>query len=801
MVPMECDNDYSNEVVSIDTGRGSSLAFSDNEKCIHSPDYFLNDSPLNGENIVIKSRAKVVSIATSPIMFEVYESNSNFTTIYDSHSKSLNTIDISVSPINKTVSASTSPVKKITRDIATSTDKMNNTVSTSTIKKVTRETSTSTDKINTRFSASPVKKITRDIATNTNIANNTVPTSPILKVTRETATSTDEINTRFSASSEKKITRDIATNTDKINNSLATSPIKKATREIVSSTDELNNTISASLKKKRREIITCTDNDLDEITISNKVHTQDAQAKQCLELNNSNNLSLDNHTDNEIEMIFDKMKLNFKSVSPMPRTPSTMVSEHNEQAGACDDCKSAQKIIHWYYGVKDKFLSFEPLLHNNIMRHNNESTQIVNSEENLTDSLNLIPQDSIVNQNSNWNQMDVSESESEPILLPDDNNIAILDSNTENLKNTHDGNISSELSISRVQDQSPVQLVFVKETRDSKVSKNKNKVKHLNKSVVKKQSLTKESNTKKSKNKKRTKLDKLRNILKPKYKIRPETPPLVKSQMKPMQRTPEKKLTETDTSASLNDKNAYAKAVKIMAEINSQKCGVSQKSDEPINNVLSPKDKTQLEDSIDTSENDKLTSPKSLISTRSQKNYDEQFDACTVVLEKSPLINAALEMKNSGTLKRKNNETSNEPLQKRRGCPFESEVPCKRILRNSTINQRLSTEQKKNKKETANTVGDQYRKSIEAPKVDEIEVCDKKLRHVPKKVHDLQTQRRGMDASSEDIQSEKQTTCLDIQENTNPLASNPKESILVTMLTLYGTETVKPFTKKVAGMF
>lgn len=51
IVRRESENDNSNEVVSVDTGRGSSLAYSDNEKGFHSPGYFSNDSPLNGESI------------------------------------------------------------------------------------------------------------------------------------------------------------------------------------------------------------------------------------------------------------------------------------------------------------------------------------------------------------------------------------------------------------------------------------------------------------------------------------------------------------------------------------------------------------------------------------------------------------------------------------------------------------------------------------------------------------------------------------------------------------------------------
>lgn len=63
----EPDSDYSNEVASADTGRGSSIASSDVEKCFNSPDYYPSHSPINTH----KDQEKTIYVdtATSPIQF------------------------------------------------------------------------------------------------------------------------------------------------------------------------------------------------------------------------------------------------------------------------------------------------------------------------------------------------------------------------------------------------------------------------------------------------------------------------------------------------------------------------------------------------------------------------------------------------------------------------------------------------------------------------------------------------------------------------------------------------------------
>ncbi|CAH0404865.1 unnamed protein product [Chilo suppressalis] len=64
----DLDSDFSNGHASADTGRGSSLAYSDSDKFFHSPDYIMEHSPINTDN-TDKIKSNVVHVATSPIPF------------------------------------------------------------------------------------------------------------------------------------------------------------------------------------------------------------------------------------------------------------------------------------------------------------------------------------------------------------------------------------------------------------------------------------------------------------------------------------------------------------------------------------------------------------------------------------------------------------------------------------------------------------------------------------------------------------------------------------------------------------
>nr|XP_021184001.2 LOW QUALITY PROTEIN: uncharacterized protein LOC110371892 [Helicoverpa armigera] len=318
----------------------------------------------------------------------------------------------------------------------------------------------------------------------------------------------------------------------------------------------------------------------------------------------------------------------------------------------------------------------------------------------------------------------------------------------------------------------------------------------------------KDSTVKKAKTKKITKLDKLRKNLAPKYKIRRETSP-VKSLIKPKHLTPIKKQVSANvTSASLNDKDVYEKAVKIMAELNSQKLSKAMKSPtrctkEP----MSPKPKNNMDIEIDSC-NENKTSQNSLVTNRNKRKLSEVTDQCSVVLTKDPLLFMACEAKR---LRQKQKMTTKHPTIQLQGkdadSPQNSVVKCKRVLRSSAVQVRSSTE---DNVEISNTNDERTKETSTDPTAEKIKttpttcepkplVADTQKDENMKKSddhHQLNTY-DDLDLFAEDKQVE--TPSVSVKEiDSNPsTACQPKDSILCCMLEKYGTASVKPFAKKI----
>ncbi|PZC82427.1 hypothetical protein B5X24_HaOG210468 [Helicoverpa armigera] len=319
----------------------------------------------------------------------------------------------------------------------------------------------------------------------------------------------------------------------------------------------------------------------------------------------------------------------------------------------------------------------------------------------------------------------------------------------------------------------------------------------------------KESTVKKAKTKKITKLDKLRKNLAPKYKIRRETSP-VKSLIKPKHLTPIKKQVSANvTSASLNDKDVYEKAVKIMAELNSQKLSKAMKSPTRCNKEpMSPKPKNNMDIEIDSC-NENKTSQNSSVTTRNKRKLSEVTDQCSVVLTKDPLLFMACEAKMSPTKTKDDNETSDDTTsrKRRRLSSNDSVVKCKRVLRSSAVQLRSSTE---DNVEISNTNDERTKETSTDPTAEKIKttpttcepkplVADTQKDENMKKSddhHQLNTY-DDLDLFAEDIQVE--TPSVSVKEiDSNPsTACQPKDSILCCMLEKYGTVSVKPFAKKI----
>ncbi|XP_046961004.1 uncharacterized protein LOC124530775 [Vanessa cardui] len=263
------DSDCSNERVSEDTGRGSSLAFSDGEKCFNSPDYFNNDSPFTTECTKIKEQrvfvdactsprtiSEVVHIATSPLLFDdeaILNGNNTIT------------------PIEKEPNGA----EYYITDIPLSSEIV-------TIKE---------------------KKNVVDIGTSMDIKVNNVATSPIAFKELELV--------------HKKLTHSATSPIQNIQNccSVITEPDVSS---LLSHDNAVNNVIADSVPsvEVKHTIIQNLSSQC-ELEISDK----SLEEKRCLERNNSNNICCENSNDSEIEMILNSMRLTEKLITPIPRTP------------------------------------------------------------------------------------------------------------------------------------------------------------------------------------------------------------------------------------------------------------------------------------------------------------------------------------------------------------------------------------------------------------------------------------------------------------------------------------------------
>ncbi|XP_064076299.1 uncharacterized protein LOC113394539 [Vanessa tameamea] len=262
------DSDCSNERVSEDTGRGSSLAFSDGEKCFNSPDYFSNDSPLATECNKIKERrvfvdacispitiSEVVHIATSPLLFD---------------DKDLLSDNNTITPIEK----DSNGAEYFITDIPLSSEIV-------TIKE---------------------KKSVVDIGTSTDIKMNNVSTSPILFQEFDLV--------------HKKLTHSATSPIKNIQN-CSSIIIEPDVSALLSCDNVVNNVIDSLPSVEIRHTIIQNLSSQCELEISDK----SLEEKRCLERNNSNNICSENSNDSEIEMILNSMRLTEKLITPIPKTP------------------------------------------------------------------------------------------------------------------------------------------------------------------------------------------------------------------------------------------------------------------------------------------------------------------------------------------------------------------------------------------------------------------------------------------------------------------------------------------------
>ncbi|KAJ8726411.1 hypothetical protein PYW07_001109 [Mythimna separata] len=638
-----------------------------------------------------------------------------------------------------------------------------------------------------------------------------------------------------------------------------------------------------------------------------KKQVQDEREKECLEINNS--LRCDSHTDLELGHIFSTMKLNYKAVSPIPRTPVRMydvdstlsASELKSKKDRCNIlCKETavfllqlsirldvdpnsvtvndcERLIAYF----DSILKFKPnstecsipninsknmQISDCVLSHDDHNLVATSYPESITSSLEIGTEllqnnkgDEVVSQNSavvdkHQNQMNPSP--------PDVNRHKQKEKELQCLATSMDESQTFNHSVSE------------ESTEKNKISEVTDTIKCNDQSPI--------ENSSGRKAKKMTKLGKLKKKFEPKYKIRKEkTPPRkLSNKIKQLFHTP-KKVPENESSASLNRKDVYEKAVKVMAELNSQQSAKTKSPPKHDKVLMSPRRKSSLEKDIN-SNNDNLVIKNYSMTTK--RKLSELFDTCTVVLTKDPLLlsprktknstnhkpaeennstsirepcdkknvtqttkeskiedsstnrviedinatshtHSATQANNSSTHKTKEvnntmiqqtkgdtsakteeaetqeNKTCSEtlPRKRRRRSSEEPLIQFKRVTRSATMNTRLSTEDntplsqfKADESNTNLIVG------TSANENDTQLNNENTSQSLQRDQHNNSVVNYGdLDDFSENLQHDKKMSAPVRGENTEATTSDPKESILCYMLEKYGVETVRPQEKKI----
>lgn len=635
------DSDCSNELVSVDTGRGSSLAFSDSDKCFNSPDYFINDTPLSTE-IVLQHSKKMVERGTSPIT------------------------------VHRIAHASTSPVIFEPPDLP--------------IIIVTEDCNTTPV-----FDKFTVPKITADKGVS--------PIKSFLKIDRPASDSC------FKPKTSKEI---------------ATSPIRFSNK-----------------KNNDQECYGC---------------GKSLQEKVCLELNNSNNLVDDNSDDGEIEMILNTMRMNHELITPIPSTPKSRTAEkslskacnninkthHDNPQFECQDAakiREDNKILHSNIAdLAKEIISIKSLLMKHMFNEKdfsdtNLDMNQVFSERDLSTSDE--PRDCAV-----ANEIDVMNDINDNCSTGDESDIVRLDGDNSDIVHLEDlmSMPDEHLTINEINNyekeilhvdtenttlNSAQNLQFEEEHQQELNSTEENLDEPLEGPIIKNQDSVSDKRKKMVNTRKLTRLEKLRKKLVPKGKIRKiDTPPLKKLSLKPKQLPLKRKIKNSDSSASLNNKDVYDKAVKIMAALKSKqpkkdKCDVIDKNNKNINVVSDTvplSDKSECEVIAEAADNrvggnihsrrrqstSSTTSVKSSITTRSRTKHIVQ----DVNLQKEMLKPGD----NNNNLKENDvtipNDKKSTPQDSRKRLKRSSvdkpEVENKRILRSSSSNIKTDSPVKEN---------------------------------------------------------------------------------------------------------
>lgn len=325
---------------------------------------------------------------------------------------------------------------------------------------------------------------------------------------------------------------------------------------------------------------------------------QEIKEKVCLELNNSSKMNADQSTDNEIEMILKTMRIRHKLITPIPLSPKTsccvpstmrgcgtqttvvghscpesvIAQEHaatakEEAASAKEDAAKAReenkKLMATLNSLMKDMFNIKHFLKNRLAMPENLPDQ--NNDSQSQTSFNLFNDD--VSNDVGFAENIDSVHADKPLAnleRASDAKIKILSDEIIKPADSHDSTESRKHKIEKTVEH---QSLCNENNVTYSESKSDKSCKDAVNEVVKL-----ETKDKKGKKRKLTNLDKYRQKCElRKYKIKSETPPLTKPHLKPKEIHSTKQVTDFDSSATLNNTEVYAKAVKVMAELNSKR--------------------------------------------------------------------------------------------------------------------------------------------------------------------------------------------------------------------------------------
>ncbi|KAG6459323.1 hypothetical protein O3G_MSEX011316 [Manduca sexta] len=550
----------SNDVASVDTGRGSSLASSVSDKSFHSPDYFISDSPLSDDQELNKTKTKLVDSSTSPISFSL------------------------------AVNVSTSPII-----------------------------------------------FEHDLQKNYAMVDRAL--SPIVLIAN--------------------VADDISNDNDDVS-------LRSERDDGQESCNNDNETIDC--EKKQKEI-------------------------ECLELNNSENISKENSHDCEIEMILSTMKLHNTLITPIPSTPAKSSSgctpnkQNQPVAVVCSEAALAReenkKLQESVAELAKELANIKSMLSSKSSINEGQTTSLIQSTSKHLPSHEINTTFCAVEKtSSNFRRksldvnMDFVISENLQAIPEVEENFqdtSELQSGDKpaNMNESHEV-VDNVSEITELVPEIPARIFCTDDQRPTRDDKHKGLLLRRNKL---------------------TKLEKLKRKCLPKYKIRKEQKAFKKQRVKPtlIPIYKKKTVTKADTSATLNDKNVYDKAVKVMSELKRTKpvCPDSEIV-EPIERNLEENPLITIDTELSNGNKQKISgycdlsttvmeyqssepidipiaSPKSHISDVNQnevENVNEEHVVVNKVFSKSPEGNKSL---------------------KRGPENISPEIPCKRTLHSSIL--------------------------------------------------------------------------------------------------------------------